>query len=141
VSEVQRFAANGSVEPLPRGVMQDGVEGVLVCPRHKSGDAIRTRVSAAVLDAATRLRAHGSFSRDWYFRAVVRACGAVKRPDGGVGIPVFTPGMLRASVATHAVNSGEDPAAVASFLGHRSKKTTERFYSTLASVKKIQTIR
>jgi integrase len=49
--------------------------------------------------------------------------------------------MIRASIATHAVNAGIDPSAVASYLGHRTKRTTERFYSTLASVKKIPTIR
>jgi len=72
---------------------------------------------------------------------VKSACTTVKRPDGEVGIPVFTPGMIRASIATHAVNGGVDPSAVASFLGHRTKKTTERFYSTLASVAKIPTLR
>ena len=141
VTEVMRFAASGTIEPLPKNVSQDGVAGVLVCPRHKSGDSIRTRVSAPVIEAAKKLRDHGSFSRDWYFRAVRSACAAVERPDGGVGIPAFTPGMIRASIATHAVNAGIDPSAVASYLGHRTKRTTERFYSTLASVKKIPTIR
>jgi integrase len=148
VTEVERFAVGGSIEPLPRNVTQEGVAAVLVCPRHKSGESIRTRVSAAVVEAAKRLRAHGSFSRGHtgrggsaYFRAVRSACSVVKRPDGEIGIPAFTPGMIRASVATHAVNAGVDPAAVASFLGHRTKKTTERFYSTLASVAKIPTVR
>ncbi|HTP49412.1 MAG TPA: tyrosine-type recombinase/integrase [Anaeromyxobacteraceae bacterium] len=128
VTEVMRFAAGGTIEPLPKNVVQEGVAAVLVCPRHKSGDSIRSRVSADVVEAAKALREHGSFSRDWYFRAVKSACATVKRPDGEVGIPVFTPGMIRASVATHAVNGGTDPSAVASYLGHRSKKTTERFY-------------
>lgn len=148
VTEVERFAVAGLIEPLPRNATQDGVAAVLVCPRHKSGDSIRTRVSAAVLEAAKRLRAHGSFSRGHkgrggsaYSRAVRAACAAVKRPDGEAGIPVFTPGMIRHSVATHAVNAGESVQRVAEFLGHRTKKTTERFYSTFASVAKIQTIR
>jgi hypothetical protein len=60
-----------------------------------------------VLEPAKRLLAHGSFATGHkgrggtaYNRAIRAACAAVKRPDGGVGIPVFTPGMLRHSVAT-----------------------------------------
>jgi len=148
VSEVERFAIGGSIEPLPRNAAQEGVAAVLVCPRHKSGDSIRTRVSADVLEAAKRLRAHGSFAKGHkgrggtaYTRAIRSACTAVKRLDGGIGIPVFTPGMIRHSVATHAVNAGESVQSVAEFLGHRTKKTTERFYSTFASVRKIATLR
>lgn len=148
VTEVERFAVGGTIEPLPKNAQQEGVAGVLVCPRHKSGDSIRTRVSAGVLEAAKRLRAHGSFANGHkgrggtaYNRAIRAACAAVKRPDGEIGIPPFTAGMLRHSVATHAVNSGESVQSVAEFLGHRSKKTTERFYSTFASVAKLPTLR
>jgi integrase len=148
VTEVERFAVAGSIEPLPRSAAQDGVAAVLVCPRHKSGDSIRTRVSADVLEAAKRLRAHGSFATGHrgrggtaYNRAIRAACAVVKRPDGEIGIPIFTPGTIRHSVATHAVNAGESVQRVAEFLGHRTKKTTERFYSTFASVRKIPTVR
>ncbi len=139
-TEVVRFAATGSIEPLPKTVQQDGVAGVLVCSEHKSGEPIRTRVSTAVVDAAKRLLAHGAISREWYDRAVRDACAAVKRPDGKIGIPVFTPGRLRHSVATWAIEAGADPASVAAFLGHKSPRTTRRFYATHASPAKVPTL-
>ncbi len=40
----------------------------------------------------------------------------MKRPDGEAGIPTFTPGRLRHSVASWAIDSGADPAMVAAFL-------------------------
>jgi integrase len=139
-TEVQRFAAEGTVEPLPKHAAQEGVAGVVVCPMRKSGEPQRTRVSPDVLAAAKRLRAHGGFSREWYDRAVVAACSAVKRPDGGVGIAKFTPGRLRHSIATWAIDSGADPAVVAAFLGHRSPRTTRKFYATHASAAKVPTL-
>jgi integrase len=139
-TEVIRFAAAGAIEPLPRSVVQEGVAGVLCCPQHKSGEPLRTRVTPAVLDAAKRLLAHGSVSREWYDRAVRAACAAVKRPDGKVGIPVFTPGRLRHSAASWAIEAGADPASVAAFLGHKSPRTTKRFYATHASPAKVPTL-
>jgi integrase len=139
-TEVIRFAGGGSVEPLPRHAQQEGVAGVLVCPSHKSGDPHRTRVSREVLDAGKRLLAHGAFSREWYDRAVRAVCVAVKGPDGKVGIPVFTPGRLRHSVGTWAVEAGADMAAVSTFLGHKSPRTTKRFYATHASPAKVPTL-
>jgi integrase len=139
-TEIVRFAATGSIEPLPRTVQQEGVAGVLVCPQHKSGEPMRTRVSAAVVEAAKRFLAHGAISREWYDRAVREACKSVKRPDGKVGIPVFTPGRLRHSVATWAIEAGADPASVAAFLGHKSPRTTRRFYATHASPAKVPTL-
>jgi hypothetical protein len=139
-TEVQRFAVDGSIEPLPRHVEQEGVAGVVVTPMRKSGEPQRTRVGAEGLAAAKKLRAHGAFSREWYDRAVRAACLAVKRPDGEVGIPVFTPGRLRHSVATWAIEAGSDPAVVAAFLGHRSPRTTTRFYATHATPTKVPTL-
>lgn len=139
-SEVQRFAEAGTIEPLPRGVEQDGVAAVLVCPQRKSGEVQRTRVSASVLEAAKRIRAHGTFSRDVYDQALERACRAVKRPDGEIGIPPFTGAMMRHSVATWAIERGSDPASVAAFLGHKSPATTRKFYAVHASPTKVPTI-
>ena len=61
------------------------------------------------------------------------ACRAAK-------IAIFTPGRLRHSIATHAINQGADMAAVASFLNHKSPRTTKRFYATLAGVAKVPTL-
>ncbi|HET6412040.1 MAG TPA: hypothetical protein VFG53_08265 [Anaeromyxobacter sp.] len=93
-TEILRFAAEGSLEPIPKHAPQEGVAGVVVCPRRKSGEPQRTRVGPEVLEAAKRLRAHGAISREWFERAVVAACATVKRPDGEVGIPRFTPGRF-----------------------------------------------
>lgn len=159
-TEVVRFAGSGTIEPLPKSVQQEGVAAVLCCPQHKSGEPIRTRASRRVVEAAKRLLEHarrvskdrevlreargdkevGAFSREWYDRAVRAACAVVKRPDGQIGIPVFTPGRLRHSVATWAIEAGADPASVAAFLGHKSPRTTKRFYATHASPVKVPTL-
>lgn len=139
-TEILRFAAEGSIEPIPKHAPQEGVAGVVVCPMRKSGEPQRTRVGPEVLEAAKRLRAHGSISRECYDRSVVAACATVKRPDGEVGIPKFTPGQLRHSVATWAIEAGADPAQVAAFLGHRSPRTTRKFYATNASPAKVPTL-
>jgi hypothetical protein len=140
-TEVVRFAASGSIEPLPRAMkVENGAEGVLVCPLHKSGDTHRTAVSGEVIEAAKRLLRHGKFSREWYDRAVRDACKSVKRPDGKVGIPVFTPGRFRHSIATWAFEAGADPFAVSAFLGHKSPSTTKKFYASLATVPKVPTL-
>jgi len=159
-TEVVRFASTGTIEPLPRSIVQEGVAAVLVLPEHKSGEPLRTRVSAPVMEAAKKLLANaqkradereklrevtgdkklGGFSREWYDRAVRSACAAVKRPDGGIGIPVFTPGRLRHSVATWAIDSGAEPASVAAFLGHKSPRTTKKFYAVHASPAKVPTL-
>jgi integrase len=140
-TEVVRFASSGTIEPLPKSMkVGNGAEGVLVCPMHKSGDTHRTAVSAEVLEAAKRLREHGAFSREWYDRAVRSACKTVKRPDGEAGIPMFTPGRLRHSVATWAIEAGAVPAAVSAFLGHKSPVTTAKFYTVHAVVPKVPTL-
>lgn len=140
-TEVVRFAAGGTIEPLPPSMkVEHGAVAVLVCPLHKSGDTHRTAVSAEVLEAGKRLREHGAFSREWYDRLIRSTCAKVKRPDGEVGIPVFTPARLRHSTATWAIEAGADPFAVSAFLGHKSVTTTKKFYATLATVPKVPTL-
>ncbi len=135
-TEVGRFAAGGRIEPVPPG--PDTISaGVLVCPERKSGEEQRTRVLPEALEAAKRLLNHGAFSEEWYLRAVKSACAAVKRPDGEVGIPTFTPGRLRHSVATWAIDAGADPAQVSAFLGHKNPRTTRRFYATHAAPARV----
>lgn len=162
ISELVRFAAAGSVEPLPPSMrVGNGAVAVLVVPLHKSGDMHRTAVSQEVLDAATRLRAYGdrmakegrvsgekparartAFDAfpDKYAKAIKSACRSVKCPDGRAGIPVFTPGHFRHSVATWAYESGTDLAAISAFLGHKSPATTKKFYATLATAPKVPTL-
>jgi integrase len=136
VTELIRFANDGAVEPLPKAMrVEAGAVGVLVCPRHKSGDTHRTAVSADVLEAAKRLR-----ERRWpadskfpFYDAIEGACRAAE-------IPRLNPGAFRHSVATWAIEAGADPAAVAAFLGHRSATTTRRFYATHAAPPKVPTL-
>jgi integrase len=138
-TEIYRFARSGSIEDLPPYVKQEGVAGVLVGPKHKSGVEHRARVSETVLSAAKKLLDHGSFSRQWYDRAVKAACACVKLPDGKIGVPKFTPGRLRHTVSTWALNNGADLAAVSTFEYHTSE-TQRRFYSRHASPKKVPTL-
>jgi hypothetical protein len=125
VTEVQRFTTAGEIEPPTAAQKAHGIAAVLVV-EHKSGDQHRTAVDAKTLAAAKRLRERGGFAISWYHRAVKSACKAA-------GIKPFGPGVMRHSVATWAVNAGADLAAVSTFLGHRSSRTTKKFYATHAT--------
>jgi len=133
VTELERFAQSGEVEAVPAEADDAASAGVLVLPLTKGGEMLRTRVSPDVLEAAQRVRAAGPFSRSLFDKAVKSACVAV-------GVPLFLPANMRHTVATWAVNSGADPGAVAAFLGHRSPRTTRRFYATHASPAKVPTL-
>lgn len=131
VTEVIRFAKAGSIEPY-RGEAE-GIAGVLVCPQTKSGEPLRTAVSAEALEAGKRLLERGTFGREKYGMAINAACKAA-------GIPPFTPGRFRHSVATWAIEKGAAPANVAAFLNHKSASTTRRFYATHAVPTKVPTL-
>jgi integrase len=132
VSELVRFARAGEIEPLPKRERGEG-RGVLMCPQTKEGSPLRVVVSARVLKAGERLLKRGQLNRENFDLAVKAACRAAK-------IPIFTPGRLRHSIATHAINAGADMAAVASFLNHKSPRTTARYYATHATPAKIPTL-
>lgn len=132
ITEVQRFAADGSVEPYP-GKKMKGVAGVLVCPETKAGGSLRTAVGPETLAAGKSLLERGSLDPTKYRLAVKVACKAA-------GIPVFTPGRLRHSVATWAINNGADPATVSAFLNHKNPRTTRKFYATHAVPTKVPTL-
>lgn len=123
VTELLRFAEGGAVERHPMRAAW-----VLVCPRRKSGEPQRTEVSDAVAAAGKRLV--GKPLDFWAFRRDLDAA------SGGE----IQPGSFRHSVATWAINSGADPAAVAAFLGHKSPMTTRRFYATHAVAAKVPTL-
>jgi integrase len=133
ITELVRFAKNGAIEPYPRKGTVEGIEGVLVCPQTKEGEPLRTAVSREVKEAAEYLRERGTFSTEKFGLAVKRACRAAK-------IAIFTPGRFRHSVATWAMNSGAERAMVASFLNHKSPRTTKRFYATHAVPAKVPTL-
>jgi integrase len=133
VAELERFAADGAVEPLPRDGRAEGAEGAIVIPSTKAGDPLRVAVGAEVLAAAKRVLEAGPFDRAHFDKAVTSACAAA-------GIPRFGAGQLRHSVATWAVNAGADPATVSSFLGHKSPRTTKKFYATHSTPRKVPTL-
>lgn len=122
-SELARFAAGGAVERHPITEAP-----VLYCPRTKRGNELRTQVDAGPAAAARRLLDHGRADYFALHRAL-RAVGAT-----------FSPGHMRHSVATWAVNAGADPGAVAAFLNHRSLATTRKFYATHAVPAKVPTL-
>jgi integrase len=142
VSELERFASSGTIEPVPRNAdrKNDGTAGVIVIDKTKAGDPLRVAVSAEVVSAAKRVLAAGAFDRQKLDKAIRAACKVVKRPDGKVGIPEFGPGQLRHSVATWAIDAGADPAQVSAYLNHKSPRTTRRFYGTHATPAKVPTL-
>jgi integrase len=122
VSELLRFVRSGSI---------DG--DVLACPRHKSGEPHRTRVSEAALEAAGRSREAGTFSLGLFYRQVAEACDAVKVPRFGIG-------GYRHTVATAAIRAGATPEEVAFFLGHKGAYMVKQIYAKVAVPKKIPTL-
>lgn len=86
-------------------------------------------------------RAHGPISREHNDRAVRAACAVVKRPDAKIGIPAFTPAMLRHTGATLSLEAGENPAAISEQLGHSDPRTRARFYTVTGSAPKVRTLR
>jgi integrase len=123
VTELERFIRDDEaqlVRPHDRRPL-----GVLVT-RHKSGALTRIPLGAREhVAAAERLKARGTVPR-WFRRHLRAACEAA-------GVEPFNPGVLRHSVATFAVEHGATPDQVSRFLGHRDKRTTERFYVDTAT--------
>jgi integrase len=134
VTELARFIRDGVVAELPGAASRaHGAFKVLVCPRRKSGEMMRTAVTSEVAEASERLRKRGTFSKIRFYQAVASGCDVA-------GIPRFPPGRYRHTVATWAIEQGADPAAVAAFLGHKSASTTRRFYATLAVTPRVPTL-
>jgi len=133
VTEVQRFAGSGEIEPAAPSQRAQGVAAVLVV-KHKSGAHHRTAVTTETLEVAQRLRERGGLSISRYMQAVRSACLAagLKKP--------FGPGQLRHSVATWAIEDGVDLPAMSTFLGHKTLATTKRFYATHATPKNPLTV-
>lgn len=123
VSELRRFARGegGLLKPL-RG---ERVAGKILL-RHKTGEAhVVSLVHQDYVAAATRLRARGRlFSNGWLVTCIARACEAA-------GVARFTPGVMRHSLGTWLAEDGSPLQLVAQQLGHRSERTTRRFYVDL----------
>jgi hypothetical protein len=124
LTELERFARGGEIERHPH----TGAP-VILCPRTKGGNHLRTEIPPAVEPAATRLLEAGQAVEYFAFLRALRDVGAT-----------FNPGNLRHSVATWAINEGTDPALVSAFLNHRSLATTRKFYATHAVPAKVPTL-
>jgi integrase len=122
VSELMRFVQDGAV---------DG--DVLLCPKHKSGEPHRTRVSKTVLAAALRSRMRGGFSLSRLYQEVAEACERA-------GVERFGVGGYRHTVATNAVRAGALPEEVAHFLGHKGSYMVKAIYAKVAVPKKVPTL-
>jgi integrase len=122
VSELLRFVRGGTI---------DGE--VVICPRHKSGEPHRTRVSKVGLKAAQRSLKAGTFSPSLFYREVAEACEKVK-------VERFGPGSYRHTVATNAVRQGASPEEVAHFLGHKGSYMVKAIYAKVAVPKKVPTL-
>jgi len=131
VTETIRFARGGSIETPPK--KRKGVGGVLVCPQTKGGNQLKTAVSEAVVEAAKELLAYGSFTYGAYTKALTEAAKTA-------GVPPFKPGRFRHTVATAAINAGDDPAKVSAFLNHKDPRTTRRFYAVHSVAAKVSTL-
>jgi integrase len=128
-TEIDRVARGRGV--LTRVEGQGEIAGTVALP-HKSGDIHIQALATATLEAYERLQRRGSAPDDrWVARQCQEACDALK-----LGVH-FNPGELRHTFATLARSSGREvkPASgglplsiVASAMGHRSERTTSRFY-------------
>jgi hypothetical protein len=150
LTELERFASAGEVHAF-RG-RWDAADGpapaaVLVCPHTKGGEMLRTAVGEDVAAAAGRVRARGALRPDTLSKAITAGWAAAeghRLQDGGspkTPIPEVRAGSFRHAVSTWAIDGGEDPAAVSAFLGHKSPRTTRRFYATMATPRKVPTLR
>jgi integrase len=136
VTELDRLARGvegTGIQVLPAGRgAQKG--SVVLLTLHKVGAVPhRTEVGPEVAAAARRLIERGGVPAN-LTPVLVEVNQALKlKPADWV-----MPGRARHSVATAAVDAGESVSVVAEFLGHRSAATTRRFYSTLATPKKVK---
>lgn len=121
VSELERFIRSPDAQ-----LVKQGRARATLITLHKSGVPTRIPlVGGAVIKAAERLRKRGTVPR-WFRLHLLAACKRAK-------VEPFTPGVLRHSVATHAVLKGATPDEVAAMLHHKDRRTTQKFYIDVAA--------
>jgi Phage integrase family len=133
---------------FPRPKMPPGSrEGRRRHPAHPADQgrhSLAHRREREATKAGKRLRAAGYISLQYFQRAVDAAAARVtiKRRKKKAGAPEveINLGSFRHTVATWAMEKGADPAAVATFLNHRSSSTTKRFYATQAAPPRVPTL-
>lgn len=122
LTELGRFAR----DPDSRIAPGRGAVLAVLQVRHKTGATTRTPLLAQeAVDAARRIRERGTFPRKRLYAEIRAACAAA-------GVSRFTPGAMRHTVATWAIEEGTSADVVADFLGHRDRRTLNRFYADVA---------
>lgn len=137
VSELQRLLkGHGNIIETPAPVL---------CVQHKGGHEHRTAVTPEVLAAAKRLRQRGSLNARNLNTAITEAVAGINARRQQLHgkkaqlVPSFTVGVLRHSVATHAVEAGGGDR-VPAFLGHKDKATTAKFYAGFSVPAQVPTL-
>lgn len=121
-TELERFIRSAESQLAPGR----GKTLAVLVTKHKNREETRTPVAdPQVLEAAQRLRERGRVPKRPNEK-LAEACLAA-------GVPVFTFGVMRHSVATWAVDRGSPTSRVSEFLGHKDSRTTQRFYADVAS--------
>jgi integrase len=116
-TEVRRFAAAGRIAEGEGGAL------AVIVTVHKRGVEHATRIQHPEhLAAAKRLLGRGSIPSRFTL------CGQMRSACDRAGVERFGLGVIRHTVATHAVKAGASLQDVARFLGHTSEKTTRAFY-------------
>lgn len=120
LTEVIRLIKSGTVEV---GAGETDVLGFI----HKGGHVHRVAVPFYIGEAARALKARGpqGLSRRAVYENVKKACEQA-------GVPPWTPGRFRHTVATNAIEAGVSPADMALRLGHTGAATGLKWYATTA---------
>lgn len=132
-TEIPRFAAEGVIEPIPKGQAQGRAVAIIGVFSAKATQRRwkRVQVVARVRDAAERLRAHGSFDLAKLDKAIRSACKAK-------GIEPFGYGQIRHTVKDWTKSHGVLPAHAAQAMGH-TVEVAERFYGQSSAAPPIPT--
>ena len=135
-----RFAAEGTIDPAPQHLAQEGVAGVVVCPLRKSGEMQLTRVGPISLEAASSSAPTAPSPASGTTGPCALRCKAVKRPDGEVGIDNLHP-RAPSPLCRELGHRGRcRPGERGRVPGHRSPRTTMKFYAVHSAPKKVPTL-
>lgn len=128
VQEVRRFAKSGQIFREVRGCL------AVIVTRHKIRRPHATRLLHEVhVKAAERILKRGAIpGKEKLAKEMQDACDVA-------GVAQFRMGVMRHTVASEAMLSGESLKDVSEFLGHTNVKTTGRYVVQHAAVKAVKT--
>lgn len=130
-TEIPRFACEGVIEPIPKGQAKDGAVSIIGVFSAKATQRRwkRVQVNARLRDAATRLRAYGTFDLARLDKAIRSACEAKE-------IEPFGYGRIRHTVKGWTKAQGVPPALAAQAMGH-TVEVAERDYGQASAAPPI----